>query len=190
MTYTSDWFTVHTTNWKKYLSDTTKYLEIGSYEGRSSIWMYDNLCQDVTCVDVWRYPEVEQRFDENICGRQIKKIKAPSEQAFRSFDNETFDCVYIDGSHEARDVLADAVNAYRVCKYGGILVFDDYPWDSETTILPPKPAIDAFLALYPVETLFIGWQVFVRKTENGRYNLQNVRTVRNAAKHSRRRSQP
>ena len=38
---------------------------------------------------------------------------------------QKYDIIYIDGSHEARDVLEDAVLAYRLLKIGGLLIFDD-----------------------------------------------------------------
>ena len=61
-----------------------------------------------------------------------------------------FRFVYVDGSHQAPDVLCDAVLGFKLLKIGGVLAFDDYLWaeTSETTKDPlrcPKPAIDAFV---------------------------------------------
>lgn len=39
-----------------------------------------------------------------------------------------FDFYYVDGSHVAPDVMADAVLGWRLLKPGGIMVFDDYEW--------------------------------------------------------------
>ena len=82
-----------------------------------------------------------------------------------------FDFIYIDGSHEAPDVLADAVLGFRLLKQGGILGFDDYWWHEELPggrdpIRTPKIAIDAFTNIYcrKVETLWHpNYQVYLRK---------------------------
>ena len=41
---------------------------------------------------------------------------------------ERFDFVYVDGSHQAPDVLVDAVLSALLLRKGGLLVFDDYFW--------------------------------------------------------------
>ena len=41
---------------------------------------------------------------------------------------ESFDIIYIDGSHAVNDVLEDAVLSFRLLKPEGILIFDDYRW--------------------------------------------------------------
>lgn len=64
----------------------------------------------------------------------------------------SFDFVYIDGSHRAPDVLADAVLAWPLIRPGGVLAFDDYEWGHA---LPeterPMIAIEAFLRVYADE---------------------------------------
>ena len=79
-----------------------------------------------------------------------------------------YDLVYIDGSHDAADVLTDAVLAWSLLKPGGILGFDDYGWH----VFPepekrPGPAVDAFLLTMRkrFEELYRGYQVWVRKTQ-------------------------
>ena len=39
-----------------------------------------------------------------------------------------FDFIYVDGSHEAPDVLFDAILAHKLVKNNGIIAFDDYLW--------------------------------------------------------------
>ena len=57
------------------------------------------------------------------------------------------DFVYVDGSHQAADVLSDAVLAWKLLKPGGLLVFDDYLWPlyQDRPLMNPKMAIDAFV---------------------------------------------
>ena len=72
-----------------------------------------------------------------------------------------FDVVFVDGSHEAADVLHDATEAYRCVKPGGFIAFDDYGWGTGWD--RPKTAIDAFRQCYVgrVEQIESGYcQVF------------------------------
>ena len=80
---------------------------------------------------------------------------------------ESFDFVYVDGSHMILDVLQDAAMCRRLVRRGGILVFDDY----EHALFPDSfgmtagPAINAFLSLLSgkYELMFKDWQVALRK---------------------------
>ena len=73
-------------------------------------------------------------------------------QLNQKFKNNFFDIVYIDASHEGRDVIGDAVMSWKLLKPGGIMIFDDYVWDKlKPAYFTPKPAIDAFLYLFKPE---------------------------------------
>jgi predicted O-methyltransferase YrrM len=39
-----------------------------------------------------------------------------------------FDFIYVDGSHQAPDVLSDAVLSFTLLKRNGVIAFDDYLW--------------------------------------------------------------
>ena len=61
-----------------------------------------------------------------------------------------FDFIYIDGSHQAPDVLSDAVLGFKLLKIGGVMAFDDYIWQEDLPtgkdpLRCPKPGIDAFV---------------------------------------------
>jgi cephalosporin hydroxylase len=76
--------------------------------------------------------------------------------------------VYIDGNHTAPCVLADAVLSFPLLVSGGIMIFDDYLWESkqrELTQTMPRIAIDAFLNVFEnrLQVLHRGWQVAVLK---------------------------
>lgn len=78
-----------------------------------------------------------------------------------------FDFIYIDGSHQAKDVLTDACLSWNLLASGGIMIFDDYQWhpsgfkDYQT----PKPAIDAFLSCFEgrYNPIWSGYQVAIQK---------------------------
>lgn len=86
-------------------------------------------------------------------------------------EQASFDFIYIDASHQAPDVLCDAVMAFQVLKVGGIIGFDDYLWfepfDSGRNILrTPKIAIDAFTNIYSSKLDYLisrSDQVYVRR---------------------------
>jgi len=64
-----------------------------------------------------------------------------------------FDLIYVDGSHQASDVLADAVLSFHLLKNNGVIIFDDYLWYENFSygidpIRSPKIAIDAFTNIY------------------------------------------
>lgn len=64
----------------------------------------------------------------------------------------SFDFIYVDGSHQAPDVLTDAVLSFQLLRVGGLLGFDDYIWREDITncdlLRCPKPAIDSFSNLF------------------------------------------
>lgn len=133
----------------------------------------------ITCVDTWEgsiehrpgapvaavMGEVERRFDHNTRlalskaekSIGLRKLKQNSRDALAGLIAhgalESFDLIYIDGSHEAPDVLADATMAFPLLRIGGTMIFDDYLWSmqrpgAQDVLLMPKPAIDAFMNIY------------------------------------------
>ena len=149
-------------------------LEIGSYEGRSMVWFLQHVLTHptsrMTCVDPFDPLSGEPRFDHNLrvggWGDRVRKIKGRSEAALVTLDTEAFDIVYIDGSHEAVNVLMDAVASWRLLKPGGVMIFDDYLWElTRPADRRPQIAIDMFLRDFRsrLEVLHHEYQVIVRK---------------------------
>jgi hypothetical protein len=66
-------------------------------------------------------------------------------------------------------VLTDAVLGWRLLKLGGIMVFDDYEWESyrDQPTMHPKLGVDSFLATFQdrVRILYKGYQVIAEKVE-------------------------
>jgi hypothetical protein len=76
------------------------------------------------------------------------------------------DLVYVDGSHAAPDVLADAVLSWPLLKTGGIMIFDDYLWGQDPRPEHcPRLAIDGFLSFHRgwFDVLHAEYQIAVRK---------------------------
>lgn len=165
--FTRDWFSHNIDIWEQLFDQVNPktVLEIGSYEGRSAVWMMDRGCH-VTCIDTWSNEEVEKRFDENTQGKTVK-IKGKSSLLLRSLVNDSYDFIYIDGSHMACDVIQDLILAYPLLKIEGIMVCDDYMYQlGGNPIHSPKPAIDAFINCYAEKIELLNapiQQIFIRK---------------------------
>ena len=180
--FTSDWFSAHKPSWNNLLEQgkPKRYLEIGSYEGRSACHVIEQLGivgeLEIHCVDTWEgsgehtaigieMAAVEKRVDHNVslamnaASHQVDvhKHKAPSDHILplllASLGAGSFDMIYVDGSHQAPDVLADAVLSFKLLREGGILIFDDYLWREDGApgndlTRCPKIAIDAFTNIH------------------------------------------
>ncbi len=200
--FSNSWFTGVIPIWNNLLPDLKpkKILEIGSYEGASTTHLIELLSAnsselEIHCVDTWDggeehkkqgidFATVEGRFDKNIAlaaknkvNLKIIKHRGFSDEILSKFlssgRKNYFDFIYIDGSHQAPDVLCDAVLAFRLLKIGGVLGFDDYMFmqgsPHERDIFNcPKPAIDSFINIYFRKIKFLAdignnYQVYVEK---------------------------
>jgi predicted O-methyltransferase YrrM len=154
-----------------------KYLEIGSYEGNSALYVSVNFPEsDVTCVDLWEAVEeykdkdfniIEKNFDYNLKGlSNINKIKSTSDNFF-SKNKIMFDFIYIDGNHKFDYVFRDCENAWIFLNKGGFLVCDDYIWDYYKELLDnPCYAINSFIKKKNKEIKILSVtnsQIFIKK---------------------------
>jgi predicted O-methyltransferase YrrM len=186
-------------NWDKYLQPIAnikgpiKILEVGAYEGSATEWMLKNLASHpesrVYAVDTWEgspeyvgtdFHEVEETFRRRVkrSGRedQLVTLKMKSEDGLHhlldSIGKESINFAYIDASHEARDVLSDAVMVWKLMKENGIVIFDDYKWDDlEQEYFRPRLAIDSFIRSYAPElrVINIDRQAFVQKLDRSKW---------------------
>jgi hypothetical protein len=198
--FTVDWFSKYWPNWLTLTGDQriSKILEVGSFEGRSACTMIDHFSKlavlEMFCIDDWGVgadraefdmAEVEQRFNRNIRRAiaetpnavKVQKLKGKSITTMSALlangYNDYFDLIFVDGSHEAPDVLCDLVMAYQLCAIGGLIICDDYLWSgvphgSEDLLAMPRLAIDAFGRLFTRKVALWGdlplYQAYFRKT--------------------------
>lgn len=142
--FTSDVFSSNIPVWRKVLAPyagrpNVHYLEVGVLEGRSAIWMLENILthpsSTLTGVDL--FPgDLQERYLANLqlsgyAGKAIT-IKGLSQLELRRLQPDSYDIIYVDGGHTADMVLADAALCWQVLKTGGLLIFDDYRWERET----------------------------------------------------------
>ena len=161
----------------------TKILEVGSYEGASACYLIDKLSSkndiEIHCIDTWDggiehkeggsaqvdMSDVEKRFIHNTniaIANAANKVDLKVHRGYSdnilsklmSVDMQGyFDFVYIDGSHQAPDVLCDAILSFKLLKVNGYIAFDDYLWQEPLPygtdpIRCPKTAIDAFTNIF------------------------------------------
>jgi predicted O-methyltransferase YrrM len=132
----------------------------------------------LTCIDAFEEPpnisfdntKIESNFLHNIkesgSAERVHIVKAYSNSVLPTFTVHSFDFIYIDASHKAKDVLDDTVLSWRLLKNGGLLFFDDYQFaEGNTEIDRPKMAIDAFLAMRPDDYTLLdsAYQLYIQK---------------------------
>lgn len=183
--FTTDWFSYYIPLWTELFKDACplyifNILEIGTYEGRSCLWFCENLLKHplakITCVDTFlggdEHTDEEKtgiydRFLNNINGYKDKIIikKGESNIELKKLEYDSYDIIYIDGSHLSRDVLEDAILSFRLVKQNGIMIFDDYLWRDITDLQNPKIGIDCFLQAYKgsYTILHVGYQLIIKK---------------------------
>ncbi len=135
---TTDFFSINAYYWKKFLvtlPENFKYLEIGSLEGNSALFIVNNFkVAKVTCVDIWEdknFKEVQEKnfnnfkINMNEFSNLVEIFKGTSDNFFLN-QEEKFDVIYIDGSHEADQVYKDIKNSWNILNINGILICDDY----------------------------------------------------------------
>ena len=180
-----DWFSMNIPVLKYYLDkcifpQKINALEIGSYEGRSSIFFmkYFNKI-NLICVDTWLgtdeqmdikidFKKIENNFDYNIkrYKNNITKYKGTSDNFFKLNINKNFDFVYIDGYHKYETVLNDAQSAFKLLNKGGFILFDDFDWLHYKNIkLNPIYAINSFIKNHEknIEIIFASYQLLIKK---------------------------
>lgn len=188
--FTEDWFSHHVPHWERLFFELLRWdggaprrvVEVGSFEGRSTLWFLERLLRHpdsrITCIDTFaggaehlpaQTEGLFDRFSANLAesGRahQAEVLRCGSFEGLSLLvarDDAPADLVYIDGSHEAPDVLADLVLAFRLARPGGVILCDDYLWSREATervdvLGCPKLAIDAFTNIHRRRIEFLEW---------------------------------
>ena len=190
MAFTTDWVTQFIPSWTKHVVPVlagrpgVKWLEVGSFEGRSALWTLDNLLQgpgsELTCVDLWQRMWLqkgrpETNFDENTRGRaNLRKLRGSSDEVLPTLPVSYFDGVYVDGCHEEENVYRDAHLCLPLLKPGAFMIFDDYedrdgtPLKADQVLEPRQFGVNAAVGRFLKElgeeivVLHRGWQLIAR----------------------------
>ena len=190
--FTQDWFSEKNPEkvviqFEEFLSEfkgkPCMFLEIGSFEGMSTIWMLENILTEessqIFCIDAWAEwtGDAFVRFVSNInktgFRNKVHIVKGDSSEELRVFPNHYFDFIYVDGNHDEKAVIKDAIGSFRVLKRGGIIAFDDYllgvrypnSHGSKAMNGSAKKAIDYFIENFKdeLDVIHNDYQLWIRK---------------------------
>lgn len=133
--------------WKGFFNDKNfnnlNYLEIGSYEGMSALWLkerYKDL--NITCIDT----SFQENYYDNIKGTDIKTFKGNIED-FVDTNTETFDLIYVDGEHTDSSLFKDCYLSFKLLNENGYMIIDGYKLNLYSNNC--RWGIDKFLNLVP-----------------------------------------
>lgn len=168
--FSHDMFSYHIENWRQWLAGHIgkpyqRFLEIGTFEGASAIWLLENVLTDPTAhltvldcfTDRNRHDEaVEDVLYRNleVSGQRerVTVIKGLSEERLFSFSPKSFDFIYVDAGHRGRDALTDGVMGWHLLKDGGVMIFDDYrAHEFYPAELATDQGIDSFVTMFRSE---------------------------------------
>lgn len=158
-----------------------KILEIGCFEGLSSVFFADNFLDNpnssLTCVDPFLtinnndhkqflQNNEELNFDFNIsnCKNSDRiTINKITSDIFFENNNQTYNFIYIDGCHDPDYIKRDMENSFYNLEKNGIMWMDDYDGGDGIQI---KNSMNAFLeknkGLY--ELIHKGYQLAIKKS--------------------------
>jgi predicted O-methyltransferase YrrM len=175
--FTHDYFSSNIANWTKWFDNLIeaapiKCLEIGSWQGGSSTWLLDKVVSRrggmLTCVDTFAGSSehvklldtiggsIERIFDRNIAASGhaalCRKIVGESQNVLFRLSGEAFDFIYIDGAHEGKYVIQDAILSWNLLSPNGFILFDDLDYRfPETPEQNTIHAVESFLTWFGAE---------------------------------------
>jgi predicted O-methyltransferase YrrM len=165
------WYLDDLEGWRDLLSTRfpIRALEVGAFDGVSANLMLEALFRhpksEVHCIDPYLHDPTTPRVGVEVREQFLKNQKIGERgEAIQLYEGlsvevlawmianegywESFDFIYIDGSHLAANVITDAVMSWPLLKVGGVIAFDDYEWGNGESLKAPKQAIDAFEKLF------------------------------------------
>ena len=179
--FTKDWFSINVPVLEKLLvplhNMPLRILEIGCYEGRSTIWFLENVLlhpmSSITCIDPLEDVSLRHTFFKNVINTFGNKTelflgKSGDVLKYDSIISRKYDVIYIDGDHRACSVMEDAVLSFPLLKEGGIMIFDDFASganDTKNNTELPYLGICGFIEAYRpyLDVLSLEYQLIIRK---------------------------
>lgn len=130
-------------------------LDVGTYEGRSAVWMAENLIGtdgELHIVDPMKGNYVTNlEHNLKLIERQFRVITHAGDSVIElpkllSGRGEFFHFIYIDAGKTATDNCLNALLCERLLVVGGLLIIDDYLWSDGSSDIrrSPKFGIDVY----------------------------------------------
>lgn len=158
--FTQNW-TSELVEWARHLvpfaGRVVRALEIGCFEGRSALWLLDNILTHpysvLDCVDPFVYkgnavdPEsmaeaeifnkaldmkaVRERFESNVLRPHRKQVRLFNMTSDHFFEAKRggYEIIVVDGSHSEAQASRDLFNCWRHLTAGGVMIVDDIGWE-------------------------------------------------------------
>lgn len=119
------------------------YVEVGVFEGATTLWMSDNITPHHPTLKIYAidphvgsidmgedFNIVQKTFANNLELNQhknIEYIQKHSQKGLLDLINRDIqaELIYIDGDHKAAEVLTDLVLSWQLLKVGGVILCDD-----------------------------------------------------------------
>ena len=199
--FTETWFDPMIPNWEQVFENrkdkpVKRVLEIGSYEGRATVYLCSQILKPGTQYDVVdtfggslkeagmvgiaerleKEDFIYNNFKHNI--EHHPEIEFDIHRGYSQHilpvlveEERKYDVIYIDASHEADDTFVDAYYAHQMLNVGGLLIFDDFGWKDPQRSHPlnsPELGIRMFFSMYENYYSLIGqgYQVYVEKIKS------------------------
>ena len=180
----TDYFSINTYYWQNIINKNFKefsYLEIGSWEGNSALYILKNFnTGKVVCVDLWEDENFKEHqlsnfnnFKHNLneFANRYDFFKGNSDSFFKQ-NKQKFDVIYIDGWHEAPQVYRDINNSWDCLNINGIIICDDYFYGEIKDVTEknlPADAINKFIFNKKSKLKILcvnNTQIFLKKISN------------------------
>jgi len=171
--FKTDWFSHHAPAWSEQLkilteNENLRYLEVGVFEGRSFLWVLDNLLQGAGAEAIGIDIRLERRLLKNLelssDREKVTVVEGHSSFILPELYGKRFQLIYIDGDHGADEVYRDAKLCWPLLDRDGILIFDDYQFNDGDK--KPQAGIDKFLEEVKgqFEVVFSDYQLMIKKS--------------------------
>jgi hypothetical protein len=188
-TFTTNTFTPKIPSFEKHLNEFKgragiNYLEIGTFEGGSALWVLENILthptSKLTIIDAFAENNYKTFVANVKLSGQAPKVtilSGFSTPKLRELPFNSFDLAYVDGSGKGLVMFSDLVSTWNLLKIGGVIICSRYTLSERLrnvfSLQPADPgpheAIDTFVKFYkPYITVvaFEEHQVFIRKNRS------------------------
>jgi hypothetical protein len=166
--FSTNWFLDRIPTWTKLLKDfkgkpDVNYLEVGTLEGRSALWVLENILTHpssrITLIDTFTENNYETLTSNiNLSGQaaRFKILGGYSTDKLKELPSNSIDLAYIDGSGKGTVMLSDLTSTWHLLKLNGIVMISRYQLDDHLRKVldlkvgdpGPQETIDTVLKFY------------------------------------------
>ncbi len=166
--FSTSWFLDRIPTWTKLLKDfkgkpDINYLEVGTLEGRSALWVLENVLthptSKITLIDTFtenNYGTLVSNIELSGQADRIKILAGYSTDKLKELPSNSIDLAYIDGSGKGTVMLSDLTSTWHLLKANGIVMISRYQLNDQLRKAldlqlgdpGPQETIDTFLKFY------------------------------------------